>query len=136
MSDYSFSTTAAYSPALLALKRFVRGTLRQVGIGVISLMVILSMSTHPVTSVPHSRESPPESSLPTVSVLHSQPQYRASQSVQHFAESETAAPSSSAAALEPFPGLRARMVRPSLTTARLSVPESTEQAITSLAEAE
>jgi hypothetical protein len=42
----SDNTLPSTSPALLALKRFVRGTFRQVGMGLVSLMVILNLGMH------------------------------------------------------------------------------------------
>jgi hypothetical protein len=42
----SDNTLPSTSTALLALKRFVRGTFRQVGMGLVSLMVILNLGMH------------------------------------------------------------------------------------------
>ena len=42
MSDYPVSV-----PAILALQRFVRRIVKQVGLSVISLLLVLGLTTHP-----------------------------------------------------------------------------------------
>lgn len=128
MSSHSFSTTAAYSPALLALKRFVRGVLKQLGMGVVSLMVILSISAHSSAGVLSNGGEFQAESLASASKLHIQSQRTLPAAAQHSSEPDAKA-SESRAASESFPGFRSRMLRHQLTSARLSVPESREQAI-------
>lgn len=123
VSSHSLSTTPAYSPALLALKRFVRGALRQLGIGAVSLMVILSISAHSSASgLSSGGEFKAENLSSLASTLHLQTQRSLSPAGQHSSEPDTETS-------ESFPGFRSRMLRHRLTSARLSVPESREQAI-------
>lgn len=140
VSPHSFPPTAAYSPALLTLKRFVRGTLRQLGIGVVSLMVILSISGHSAAGMlPEGDDFKAESLSLSASTLHLQPREplssAASSAAQHLSRSDTETFEPGALS-DPFPGLRARMLHHRLTSARLSVPELREPEIASLSAAE
>ncbi|NJM96976.1 MAG: hypothetical protein HC800_07155 [Phormidesmis sp. RL_2_1] len=95
------SESATYSPALLALKRLIRGTLKQVGIAIAALLVVLSVSSLSVGSL-------------SVGSL----------SISHYGVVE-AAPQSGAVAVQltkPFHGLNARMTAHHITNARLAIP--------------
>ena len=115
------SSIPLYSSALLALRRFVRGTLRQLGIGVLSLVVILSMSPHAATGPEfnsndlkadsHSLSKPVFALEP----LRWQPSQPLLQADVLMTETDTATS-------EQFPGLQPRMTQHRLTSARLSVP--------------
>ncbi len=130
VSPHSLSATAAYSPALLALKRFVRGVLKQFGIGLVSLMVILSISAHSSASVlPDGDDFKAERLSSSASTVHVQLQRTLSSAAQHSSEPMTATSEPSTAKSELSPSLRASMLRHPMTGARLSIPESGEQAI-------
>jgi hypothetical protein len=120
------------STALLALKRFVRGTLRQVGMGLVSLMVILNLGTH----APNPSQLPPieifaTELTPAHPPIHSQdaqlldldPTIFAAHAMHHPIE----------------PRIERRIGRGityhHLTSARLSISTAPQQAIVSVAKA-
>lgn len=133
--------TGHFSPALLALKRFIRGTLRQAGIGAISLVIVLNLGTHsPALSAGVASES---SSLAST---YSATREDLSQPVQHLAQNNTSSnaslqkfshrPSSqadSAVSSCPSHSIIARMTHHHLTSARLSLPTTSERLSVSVA---
>lgn len=139
MSNYLPFSEDDSSLALLALRRFVRGTLRQVGLGLMSLVLILNLSapatakgtavdlgqrvTHRVSTF----EQPSQLRKPVSEGLMSE----GLTSEQSFKES-----SSDADLKKPFHLLKPRMTHHRLTSARLFIPSSTEQIVASLAEAD
>lgn len=122
--------TGHFSPALLSLKRFIRGTFRQAGIGVISLAIALNLGTHaPALSAGMASEVSPFSST------YSATRENLSHPVQHLAQGDD----SDNASLEKFNhrlspqahsdissrprhSVIARMTHHRLTSARLSIP--------------
>lgn len=133
MSNYLPSLEDDSSTALLALRRFIRGTLRQVGLGLMSLVLILNLSA-PATAegtaadwvqrAVHRVSTSEQSSGSKGSVL------RGSVPERLLKES------SSAAVEKPFHLLKPRMTHHRLTRARLFIPPATEQIVASLAEAD
>ncbi|MGB7087776.1 MAG: hypothetical protein WBD47_19620 [Phormidesmis sp.] len=136
MSNFSAFNTEAPSLSLLALKRFVNGTLRQIGIGVVSLILVLNISTYLSQPAPQSEFSPQLSSE------------QASQTADTLPadESPLQTPHSKASHLQPshsqvFPFSDSHVVSASLTHhhltgARLSIPPQKERPMVSLADAE
>ena len=141
-----------FSPALLALKRFIRGTLRQVGIGVISLAIALNLGTHaPGWSAGIASEFSLFSSTDPAT------QENLSQPVQHLTRNDTSDGASDGASddtsLEKFSRrpffqahsailsrsrhtVSARMTHHHLTSARLSIPAQSDQGAVSVAGAQ
>lgn len=136
--------TGHFSPALLALKRFIRGTLRQAGIGVISLAIVLSLGAHaPALSAGMAAESPPFSST------YSATQENLSHPVQHLAQGDASddvllekftyrlsSQAHSAISSHPSHSVTARMTHHHLTSARLSLPTTSERLSVSVAGAQ
>ena len=137
--------TGHFSPALLALKRFMRGTLRQAAIGAISLVIVLNLGTHaPSLSAGMASESSP------FFQTYSATQENLSQSVQHWTQGDTSddasdyissqkfnqRPSSQAhpaISSHPRHSVIARMTHHHLTSARLSIPTASERSGVSVA---
>ncbi|MGC1308208.1 MAG: hypothetical protein WA885_13355 [Phormidesmis sp.] len=121
--------------AMLSIKRFVRGTLRQCGIGLLSLIVILSVGGHVLLEVPEadsidsfkaSRLSVVRASLPTSAL---------SDSAHQPAGLEFSTADPLPGAKEPVRMLLPKMTHHRLTGARLSVPATRpEHTVASLSE--
>lgn len=97
----SSSESVVYSPALLALKRFVKGTLRPIAIALISLLLLLSISTY---------VSAETGSEPIAA--------RVSNEVPNEVSDGAIPPLSHA-----FYGLKAELTDPHLTSSRLAIPK-------------
>ena len=137
--------TGHFSPALLALKRFIKGTLRQAAIGAMSLMIVLNLSTHaPGLAAGIASESSSFASI------YSATQENLSQPVQRWAQGDASDNVSDDASLEqsnrrpsaqthsaissrPRHSVIARMTHHHLTSARLSIPTASERAGVSVA---
>lgn len=137
-------TSSHYSPALLALKRFIKGTLRQVGIGVISLVVVLNLGTHaPGWSIGMA------SGLSLSSSTDSATRENLSQPAQHLAQDKASDEASlkkfnrrpsfqahSDISSHPRHTVSARMTHHHLTSARLSIPTASKRSGFSIAGAQ
>ena len=107
------SPTNFPSTALLGLKRFIRGTLRQLGIGLTALMIVLNLGVHTpeLTVQPHSDHAAA----------------RTENSAQDDQLERDQGPSARKRTHTLLVG--ARMTHHHLTSARLSIPNTPEQTI-------
>lgn len=101
------------TPALLALKRFARGRLRQASLGLLSLFLAINFSVHllAVEEPPMAEEVIPSVPAPSITALET--------------ISEAVAPEarlSSAEAVRPHRLLHAKMTHHHLTSARMTMP--------------
>lgn len=138
MSSPSFTFRQDASTALLALKRFVRGTLKPLGMGLLSLMLILRMSPHlpaaaalPETIFPEAIF--PEATLPEAIADTTQPSIpvpaqslglSGQNSRQQQGPSQTTQSDPVRSVAMPSHLLQAQMTHHYLTGARLSIPET------------
>lgn len=112
--------------ALLALKRFCRRTLRQMGIGAIALLFVVGITAHhpeaqSSNSLSHHRA--------VVSMSLTSPTHSAKPSKPGQTESVGAA---DLIAHKPFQTIRPKMTYHRLTTSRFSIPPETHQTVASL----
>ncbi|MEL6813608.1 MAG: hypothetical protein AAFP03_02195 [Cyanobacteria bacterium J06598_3] len=115
------------STALLALNRFVRGPLRQMGIGIVSLMLVLGVSVQMPTE--GGMAGLDGGASPALSAMESLPKAPA----VRLAQRDTADAMSHELS-KPSHLLSAHMTHHRLTGARFSIPASDRhQAVTSLA---
>ncbi len=136
----SESDSETTSMALLALKRFVRSTLRQVGIGLVSLMVILNLGTHGPERSPSSAPELTPAQAPAQVLSHSVSLRNTHLLVSTESLTPLASPLTEDRIADRSEGLMARRMRRGityhhLTGARLSLPTASEQAIVSVAKA-
>jgi hypothetical protein len=113
-------------PALLALKRFVRKTLRHLGWALASIMMIWGLNAHGAASTDSSQVQGVYKGV-----------YNSSSSA-HLLTTEgtpnSLQPSLSQPLTKPFQLLTPRMTQHRLTGARLSIPSTIEQTVASLSE--
>ncbi len=126
--------------ALLALRRLVRGTLRQVGLAMMSLIVILNVAGHtPAADTVSPRENLSAATLPLPSLKTPFPENTFLETMSRDRHTATAAaqPSTteSAPAWRPHRSLHSKMTAHRLTSARLSLPSQT-RVVVSIAEAQ
>ena len=130
-----------FSPALLALKRFVRGTLKQTGIAVMSLVIFLSIhvpgssadmaadsaffsQSHSATQANSNRQMPSGSSDASPEIVnHRSPSQAHLATAPNYRHTVTHS-------------ISARMTHHHLTRARLSVSSASDQATVSVAGAQ
>lgn len=128
MSHPSPLTPTQLPTALLAVKRFMRGPLRQLGIGLVSLMLILGMSVNSqpdiLANTALTDPAQPQTSVLTRSALNPLP---AKREAGHSAFEGTFEPlpaDSVTQVTRPSHMLRANMTHHHLTGARMSIPSS------------
>lgn len=117
-------STDHLSPALLALKRFAKSTLRQVGIGLMSLMIVLNLGVHAPGAV--SSQAAPHG--------HTHSHTGHPQTVQTTEARRGPATHRQSTHKKVHPPallLGASMTHHHLTSARLSIPTTPEQTIAS-----
>ncbi len=134
------SALESSSTALLALKRFVKSTLKQVGIGLVSLMTVLNLSMHAPERSPSNLSS--NIAELTAEPTHSTSQPAFGQSAYALVPSDSLAALASQAPIVSLPlerRIERRMGRGityhHVTGARLSITTAPEQAIVSVAKA-
>lgn len=121
-------STDHLSPALLALKRFAKSTLRQVGIGLTALMIVLNLGVHAPGAA--SPQAAPHS--PTHSPTHSYTGHpQTVQTTEARRGPATHRQSTHKKVHPPALLLGASMTHHHLTSARLSIPTTPEQTIAS-----
>lgn len=129
--DLSAAESNASSLALLALKRLVRKTFQQVGIALVSLIVVLNLTGQPAA---HDRPSYESSSAKAAqeswATLPAQSPHR--QPSEALSEED----SSNQVAQKPYQTLRHKLTHHRVTTARLAVPTLTERVVANLTEDE
>jgi hypothetical protein len=114
-------------PALLALKRFIRKTLRHLGVALASVMIILGLNAH---GAEHIDFSSPQDLSNNLSDNSSDAHFwvttgtasSLSQSASQFIHQPASRPLS-----KPFQLLAPKMTQHRLTGARLSIPSTSEQ---------
>lgn len=125
------STEGVSSGALLALKRFCRRSLKQIGVGAIALLLMTGIATQGADAQP--------SSIDTLSASVA-PHWQAGKAqTDPFGDFESyssligasADASSELLSDRPFQVLRPKMTYHRLTTSRLSIPGETHQTIAS-----
>ncbi|CAN5792368.1 hypothetical protein BH23CYA1_BH23CYA1_05980 [soil metagenome] len=137
MTNYSSTPADGSSPALLALRRFIRGTLRQVGLGLLSLGLILSLSA-PVTadSVGSSGQRPVDQASTHISTDSAaslaQPSKSTEVALKVSALTQLSSEFKGAAATQSLHLLKPRMTHHRLTSAHLFIPQAAEQIVVSL----
>ncbi|MGB7488192.1 MAG: hypothetical protein WA901_18515 [Phormidesmis sp.] len=144
-NDFSLDLSAAEfnasSLALLALKRLARRTFRQVGIALVSLIVVLNLTGQPTAHdrplyEPNSASVSQDSwaTLPAHSP-HRKPS-KALSSKALSSKTLSKEDSSGQVAQKPYQTLRHKLTHHRVTTARLAVPTLTERVVANLAKDE
>lgn len=130
------AVTPGASSAILALKRFMRGPLRQLGIGLASLVILLNVGVHTpevIASAPTSQFTP---EVTVTDVAQTNATHSSNVSTHQIS---TLTPKQSPKALGTSTThphlLSARMTHHRLTGSRLSLPTSHNYAVAKLADA-
>ncbi|MGB3672208.1 MAG: hypothetical protein WA984_18990 [Phormidesmis sp.] len=139
-NDFSLDLSAAEfnasSLALLALKRLARRTFRQVGIALVSLIVVLNLTGQPTA---HDRPLyEPNSASVSQDSWATLPAHSPHRKPSKALSSKTLSKedSSGQVAQKPYQTLRHKLTHHRVTTARLAVPTLTERVVANLAKDE
>ncbi|MEO1396496.1 MAG: hypothetical protein AAFV90_26715 [Cyanobacteria bacterium J06634_5] len=128
MAHPSTFTSAQLPTALLAVKRFMRGTLRQLGIGLVSLMLILGMSVDSppgiLANTALTNSAQPRASVLARATSNPLPANREAGHPSFDGASEPLSADSVTQVTRPSHMLRANMTHHHLTSARMSIPSS------------
>ncbi len=126
MTSFTPDTATRFSPALLALKRFARGTLQQLGIGLTALLIVLNLGTS--TPAPSTVQPAPQASAQNLNTAKNDP----SHSLKSTSDLDRTQPAQ--VTVSPALMLEASMTQHHLTRARLIIPITTERPVVSMAE--
>ncbi len=132
------ATEVVPTPALLALRRFIRGPLRQFSLGLVSFVLVFGLTAYLPAVAGHTPvEQPSRSAVPSASAAAEVPDAQRLETFGRFdlpgAASDSAATRSDITA-KPRRVLSPKMTGHRLTGARLSLPLTNKRAIASISE--
>ncbi|MEL6939878.1 MAG: hypothetical protein AAFO84_11870 [Cyanobacteria bacterium J06598_1] len=128
------ASSESTSTALLALKRLVRGSFRQLGIALTALLLVLNLAGAELSL------SVPASDVPAVSVSKKHPEVSLAKEPGRFKSAEVSGQSITQEVAPKSPQRPTRLLGPSLThhhltSARLSLPSARAHSTATLADA-